>query len=138
MTASDVLIQPVTISGIIAFRYLAPGVLGLLGEITPASPAKAAFRVADEWPLQGKTFLVDGWLGADGLTGSCALSPTAGDALLPDARRLPLRQLDERRGDGLAQRLTRAAAEASRGGRRHAPDRFDRSRRAGPRHLRRP
>ncbi|MGZ6315100.1 MAG: hypothetical protein ACXWNI_05680 [Candidatus Limnocylindrales bacterium] len=62
MTASDVLTQPVTISGIMAFRYLAPGYLGLLGEIAPAAPAKVAFRVADDWPLQGKTFLVEGWL----------------------------------------------------------------------------
>ena len=89
MTASDVLIQPFALRGTFAFRYLAPGVLGLLGEITPASPAKVAFRVADEWPLQGKTFLVDGWLGADGLLESCARAPTSGDVLFPDGEDCP-------------------------------------------------
>jgi hypothetical protein len=88
MTASNVLIQPVTIRGTMAFRYLAPGILGLLGEITPASP-RMAFRVADEWPLQGKTFLVDGWLGAEGLTVSCAQAPTPGDVLLPTGEDCP-------------------------------------------------
>jgi hypothetical protein len=62
--ASDLSAVPTghTASGTFAFRYLAPGYLGLLGEITPASSATVAFRVADDWPLQGKTFLVDGWL----------------------------------------------------------------------------
>jgi hypothetical protein len=75
-------------AGIFAFRYLGPGVLGLIGEITPAS-SQMTFRVADEWPLQGKTFLVDGWLGAEGLDASCALPPTSGDILLPDGEDCP-------------------------------------------------
>ena len=61
-------------SGTFAFRILSRGIvmltdtapsdiLGLLGEITPASSSRLAFRVADEWPLAGKTFLVEGWLG---------------------------------------------------------------------------
>jgi hypothetical protein len=70
-------------AGVFAFRYLGPGVLGLIGEITPA-PAQMAFRVADEWPLQGKTFLVDGWLGAEGLAVQCIRAPTSSDVLLPD------------------------------------------------------
>jgi hypothetical protein len=76
-------------AGVFAFRYLGPGVLGLIGEITPASSTNTAFRVADEWPLQGKTLLVDGWLGADGLLESCARAPTSGDVLLPDGEDCP-------------------------------------------------
>jgi hypothetical protein len=76
-------------AGVFAFRYLGPGVLGLIGEITPASPTNMAFRVADEWPLQGKTFLVDGWLGAEGLMESCARPPTSGEILLPDGEDCP-------------------------------------------------
>jgi hypothetical protein len=75
-------------AGVFAFRYLGPGVLGFIGEITPA-PAQMAFRVADEWPLQGKTFLVDGWLGAEGLMESCARPPTSGEILLPDGEDCP-------------------------------------------------
>jgi hypothetical protein len=77
-----------TATGTFAFRYLAPGYLGLLGEITPASPARVAFRVADDWPLQGKTFLVDGWLGAEGLVYPCA-SVAAGDVLSPNGEDCP-------------------------------------------------
>ncbi len=76
------------VTGTFAFRYLAPGYLGLLGELTPPS-AGVAFSVADEWPLGGKTFLVDGWLGADATTASCALAPTSGDVLLPDGEDCP-------------------------------------------------
>jgi hypothetical protein len=75
-------------SGTFAFRYLAPGYLGLLGEITPASSAEVAFRVVDDWPLQGNTFLVDGWLGAEGLVYPCA-SVTAGDVLSPNGEDCP-------------------------------------------------
>jgi hypothetical protein len=78
-----------TASGTFAFRYLAPGYLGLLGEITPASSAMEAFRVVDGWPLAGKTFLVEGWLGAEGLTVSCAAPPTAGDPLAPNGEDCP-------------------------------------------------
>ena len=63
-----------TVTGTFAFRYLGRGYLGLLGEITPASSSKLAFHVADDWPLAGKTFLVDGWLG--GTYQQC----TAGDS----------------------------------------------------------
>ena len=83
MSGSDVQTEPARMIGVFAFRYLAPGVLGLLGEITPASSAKAAFRVADDWPLQGKTFLVDGWLGAEGLLASCVGPVQQGDVLAP-------------------------------------------------------
>ena len=69
-------------TGTFAFRYLAPGVLGLIGEITPASNSQVPFRVADDWPLAGKTFLVEGWLGAVGLLESC-LAPPAADPLDP-------------------------------------------------------
>jgi hypothetical protein len=73
------------VSGTFAFRYLAPGYLGLIGEL--ALPANGVtFRATDEWPLQGRTFLVDGWLGADELTESCATTQPgqpAGDVLLP-------------------------------------------------------
>ena len=56
-------------TGTFAFRYLAPGYLGLLGRL--ALPTTGlTFRATDQWPLQGKTFLVEGWLGADELTES--------------------------------------------------------------------
>lgn len=75
-------------TGVFAFRYLGPGYLGLLGEITPASTG-LAFKVADEWPLAGKTFLVEGWLGVVELTESCASAPTAGDVLDPNGEDCP-------------------------------------------------
>ena len=76
-------------TGIFAFRYLAPGYLGLLGEIAPAADSKVAFRVADNWPLGGQTFLVEGWLGADELMVQCASTPTAGDVLAPNGEDCP-------------------------------------------------
>lgn len=73
-------------TGTFAFRYLGPGYLGLLGEITPA-PSTFPHTVTDKWPLAGKTFLVTGWLGAigppAGVAVSCADAPTAGDVLSP-------------------------------------------------------
>jgi len=78
-----------TASGTFAFRYLAPGYLGLLGEITPASSAMEAFRVVDEWPLAGKTFLVEGWLGAEGLVYPCASLAPAWDVLSPNGEDCP-------------------------------------------------
>jgi hypothetical protein len=76
------------VTGTFAFRYLAPGYLGLLGQLTlPATGL--TFRATDDWPLQGRTFLVDGWLGAVGLTGSCAVAPTSGDVLLPSGDDCP-------------------------------------------------
>jgi hypothetical protein len=82
-----------SISGTFAFRYLAPGYLGLVGEITPASPSRLAFGVADAWPASGEAFLVQGWLGAseppDGMAISCALTPTVGDPLDPDGADCP-------------------------------------------------
>ncbi|HEX7612067.1 MAG TPA: hypothetical protein VF371_04770, partial [Candidatus Limnocylindrales bacterium] len=78
-----------TANGTFAFRYLAPGYLGLLGEITPASSAMEAFRVVDEWPLAGKTFLVEGWLGAEGLVYPCASLAPAWDVLSPNGEDCP-------------------------------------------------
>lgn len=79
-------------SGTFAFRYLAPGYLGLIGTISPG-PTGLTFRVADEWPVAGKTFLVEGWLGATGVPSniavSCAVGPTAGDVLDPSAADCP-------------------------------------------------
>jgi hypothetical protein len=71
-------------SGVFAFRYLAPGVLGLIGEVTPAS-SRLSFTVAENWPLAGKTFIVDGWLGAAEPDNhmSCAADVPAGDVLSP-------------------------------------------------------
>jgi hypothetical protein len=74
-------------SGVYAFRYLAPGVLGLVGEVTPAS-SRLAFRVADEWPLGGSTFVVDGWLGSQGLVTPCP-SMAPGDILTPNGNDCP-------------------------------------------------
>jgi hypothetical protein len=51
-------------TGTFAFRYLAPGVLGLLGQITPASDSHLAFHASDPWPASGHTFLVEAWLGS--------------------------------------------------------------------------
>jgi hypothetical protein len=52
-------------TGTFAFRYIGPGYLGLLGEITPASDSRLAFGASSSvaWPGSGKTFLVEGWLG---------------------------------------------------------------------------
>jgi hypothetical protein len=78
-----------SVTGTFAFRYFGPGYLGLLGEITPASPSKVAFKVADDWPVAGKTFLVDGWLGADETVVPCASLQTSGDVLSPDGNDCP-------------------------------------------------
>lgn len=69
MTA-DVAVQPMTLTGTFAMRYLAPGYLLLVGALTPASTSGLAFRVADDWPLAGKTFLTQGWLYYTGLIGN--------------------------------------------------------------------
>jgi hypothetical protein len=74
-------------SGVFAFRYLAPGVLGLVGEVTPAS-SRLAFHVADEWPMAGQTFVVEGWLGAQGLVIPCP-SMAPGDILTPNGADCP-------------------------------------------------
>lgn len=89
MTASQIQIQPYAIAGVFAFRYIGPGVLGMLGEITAASSSTVAFRATGDWPLAGKTFLVDGWLGATELTVSCAEPPMAGDPLAPNGEDCP-------------------------------------------------
>jgi len=70
-----------TSTGTFAFRYLAPGYLGLVGEITPASVSALAFKVADDWPLAGKTFLTQGWLYYTGLIGN---DPTVCSQASPD------------------------------------------------------
>jgi hypothetical protein len=82
-------------SGTFAFRILSRGVvmltettpsdvLGLLGEITPASNSRLAFHVAEEWPLAGKTFLVEGWLGQVKLAIYCLPAQSGGDVLAPN------------------------------------------------------
>ncbi|HEY1167960.1 MAG TPA: hypothetical protein VGE81_03110 [Candidatus Limnocylindrales bacterium] len=71
-------------TGVFAFRYLGPGYLGLLGEIKPAADSRLAFSVADDWPLGGKTFLVEGWLGADAISCPTYVATTGGDPLDPD------------------------------------------------------
>ena len=78
-----------SVTGIFAFRYLGQRSLGLLGQITPASKSKLAFHVADDWPLAGETFLVDGWLGAVETTALCVARATAGDVLLPNGEDCP-------------------------------------------------
>jgi hypothetical protein len=78
-----------SVTGTFAFRYLARGYLGLLGEITPASSSKLVFQAADEWPLFGKTFLVEGWLGASGATVICPTAYPAGDVLDPNGQDCP-------------------------------------------------
>jgi hypothetical protein len=69
---------------VFAFRYLGPGILGLLGLITPASPSKLTFAVADDWSKGGKTFLVEGWLGADPFSCPTYVPTDGGDPLNPD------------------------------------------------------
>jgi hypothetical protein len=55
---------PARIPGIFAFRYLGPGALDLLGQITPASSSRPVFGVTGwPWSLNGwDTFLVGGYL----------------------------------------------------------------------------
>ncbi|HEX7613363.1 MAG TPA: hypothetical protein VF371_11380, partial [Candidatus Limnocylindrales bacterium] len=55
---------PARIPGIFAFRYLGPGALDLLGEITPASSSRPVFGATGwPWSLNGwDTFLVGGYL----------------------------------------------------------------------------
>jgi hypothetical protein len=64
-----------------AFRYLGPGVLELLELVQPASAARLAHVVADDWSQAGKAFLVEGWLGhgviEPGASHSC--DPAAAD-----------------------------------------------------------
>jgi hypothetical protein len=55
-------LETASVTGTFAFRYIARGYLGLLGEITPASGSRVAFRVADEWPSHAQTFMVEGWM----------------------------------------------------------------------------
>lgn len=73
-----------SVTGTFAVRYLGPGYVGLLGQITPASGSQIPFRPTDEWPVAGKTFLVEGWLGADELMIDCSVAPSAGDPLSPN------------------------------------------------------
>jgi hypothetical protein len=78
-----------TETGTFAFRYLAPGYLGLVGKLEVASSSRLAFGVTQEWPQGGRTFLVEGWLGAVEQLASCASIPTAGDVLVPDGNDCP-------------------------------------------------
>jgi hypothetical protein len=80
------------IIGTVAFRYLAPGYLGMLGEIIPASASRLAYSVSADWPIKNtSTFLVEGWmfqsrfLAADTAFCSGGGSPVpAGDPLDPN------------------------------------------------------
>jgi hypothetical protein len=70
-------------SGVFAFRYLAPGYLGLLGQLSPAS-SQLAYRVAEDWPRDGSAFLVQGHLGFTPVAcGNETASATALDPLDP-------------------------------------------------------
>jgi hypothetical protein len=73
-----------TATGAFALRYLGERTFGLLGQVTPASSG-LAFRATDDWPLEGKTFLVDGWLGATITPLPCASTDPSsyGDPLDP-------------------------------------------------------
>ena len=71
-------------TGIFAFRYLAPGYLGLLGEITPASASKLQFSAGSDWAAGGKTFLVSGWLGANPVSCPQGAAASGGDPLDPN------------------------------------------------------
>ena len=73
-------------TGVFAFRFLGPGYLGLLGEITPASSARLAFAVSDTWPVGGKTFLVEAWLGNYVFSCPTYIATTGGDPLNPDGQ----------------------------------------------------
>ncbi len=69
------------VSGVFAFRYIAPGVLGLLAALTPAR-SRLAFGVSEDWPMDGSAFLVEGYLGATAVP--CAEETVApGDPLFP-------------------------------------------------------
>ena len=81
-TASDYLKQTAG-SGTFAFRYMAQGYLGLIGEVTPASPSRLAFNVTGDWPTTGKAFLADGYLGAMALPCDATLTFEIGDILNP-------------------------------------------------------
>ncbi len=71
--------------GVYAFRYLGPGVLGLIGNVRAASTSTLAFGVLADWPVSTDAFVVHGWLGAEqtGAVASCSESPGVGDTLLP-------------------------------------------------------
>ena len=76
-----------TAAGTFAFRYVAPGYLGLLGEITPASDSRLAFDGAGNWPIDGETFLVEAWLQKVGPTCGGSASGVTPDPLDPAAWR---------------------------------------------------
>ena len=89
-------VEDPTGSGTFAFRILSrrvvmltettpSDILGLLGEITPASSSRLAFRVAEDWPLAGKTFLVEGWLGQVKLAIYCLPAQTGAMSSRPTA-----------------------------------------------------
>ena len=106
------------VTGTFAFRYLAPGYLGLLGQLTlPATGI--AFGAAGDWPLQGGTFLVDGWLGTEELLESCVTTQPAqpaGDVLMPNGADCPYDDWlgTEATAPGLAaDHVTTASAEPS-------------------------
>jgi len=77
---------PVRRDGRLRLPVHRPGYLGLLGEITPASDSRLAFGAADGWPLAGKTFLVEGWLGAYPISCRRTSPPRAAIRLIPTDR----------------------------------------------------
>lgn len=78
------------VSGTYAFRSLAPGYLGFLGEVTPASTSRLAFGPTQDWPTGGGAFVVEGWLGATGLLVLCPENtPNPGDVLAPNSEDCP-------------------------------------------------
>jgi len=79
-----------SVTGIFAFRYLGQRSLGLLGQITAGLQVKLAFHVADDWPLAGETFLVDGWLGAVETTAYVSAPGDRGRRPPPQRRGLPV------------------------------------------------
>ena len=70
-------------TGTFAFRYLAPGYLGLLAEIKPATTSRLAFGVTDSWPIDGSYIVVEGYLGTTPIACNPANSPSGGDVLDP-------------------------------------------------------
>ena len=68
---------------VFAFRYLGPGVLGLLGLVQPASASKLAHSVAEDWSGAGEVFLVQGWLGKEVVSCPTYVPADVGDPLNP-------------------------------------------------------
>ena len=80
------------LNGTYAFRYLAPGYLGFIDFVDPASDSQLAFHVADAWPQPTGTLLVSGYMTQLRLPASdpgfcTGVSPApAGDPLNPNGK----------------------------------------------------